>query len=213
MGRRRDPAAVQEAKGNPGRRPVAKGAPTEDGSVVEPSDLVGGLPDWIDTRKRIPRGRKGWSNAERLSKLAERIWNFVHPELVRLNLVKSLDEIALGIYCRAVAEYVDCTDTIDREGSHYEAGSYVNAAGEGGGQVLKRPHPAIRQREKAYQVIKEQGEVLGMNPSARQKMFQMALGNLSQHALPGMTGKNDADDPKQPKMDMPGSASPIGLLN
>jgi P27 family predicted phage terminase small subunit len=212
MGRRRQPAEVQEAKGNPGRRPIAKGAAKEDGTVAQPAVSTGGLPEWIDTRHRIPRGRKGWGNAARLSGLAERIWNFAHPELVRLNLVKSLDEIALGIYCRAVAEYVDCTDTIDREGAWYSATSYASTANEGPAQILKRPHPAVRQRKEAYQVIKEQGEVLGMNPSARQRMFQMLLGNVGQGRLPGMDEKpSSADEPGLPMEPKP--SSPVGLLN
>tara|TARA_R110000868_G_scaffold100109_1_gene275251 strand:+ start:1083 stop:1721 length:639 start_codon:yes stop_codon:yes gene_type:complete len=212
MGRRKQPASVIEAKGNPGRRPVAKGAPSEDGQIVQPQASTGGLPQWIDTRTRIARGKKGRGNAERLSGLAERIWNFAHPELARLNLVKSLDEIALGIYCRAVAEYVDCTDTIDREGAWYAASSYMNAPGEGVAQILKRPHPAVRQRKEAYQVIKDQGEVLGMNPSARQRMFQQLLGNLGQGRLPGMDEKPaSSEEPALPMPDVP--RSPVGLLN
>ncbi len=174
--------------------------------MLLPAASTGGLPEWIDTRTRIPRGKKGWGNAARLSTLAERIWNFAHPELTRLNLVKSLDEIALGIYCRAVAEYIDCTDAVDRDGPFYETSSPHVAK-------MHRPHPALRQRERAYQVIKDQGEVLGMNPASRQRMFQQLLGNLSQSRLPGIDEGTGArsDEPALP-MEPPGG-SPIGLLN
>lgn len=210
MGRRSQPAAVKEAKGNPGRRRIARGAAQADGAIAEPKASAGKLPDWIDTRKRV-RTKDGKVRAHRISTLAERIWNFAHPELVRLNLVKSLDEIALGIYCRAVAEYVDCTDTIDREGASYVTSSAHVAD-------IRRPHPAVRQRKEAYQVIKEQGEVLGMNPAARQRLFQALLNRAGQLPLPGHEGApaQPADGglfPPDGTATGIATTSPIGLLN
>lgn len=164
MARRAEPAAVKKAKGNPGRRPIAETAP--DASA--PAESTGSLPAWLDTRRAVGRG-KGAARSARMTGLTDQIWNFCYPELSRLNLVKQLDEIALGIFCRAVAEWIDATVTIDREGPTYVTSSnHV--------EKLHRPHPATRIRREAYAVIKDQGEVLGLNPAARQRLF-MAMAN------------------------------------
>lgn len=174
MARRPQPAAVKAIKGNPGRRKIATAE-----ARPEPAEANRTLPGWFDTRQAIPRGKKGWSNAERLSALTESVWNFIEPELRALNLVRKLDVIVLGQFCRYVAEWIDATVTIDREGATYETSSpHV--------EKMFRPHPALRQRKEAFQAIKDMSDKLGLTPAARQSLFQkMAV------QLPEKAAKND----------------------
>jgi P27 family predicted phage terminase small subunit len=142
------------------------------------------MPGFIDTRKKVGRGKVAVARAAAMSNLSQQVWDHVHGELSRLNLVQRLDETALGIFCRAVAEYAHCNVELDRDGMHYEARSYANAAADQPVQILKRLHPAFQIRREAIKVIRDQSDVLGLNPRARQQLFLMLANRGIGGALP-----------------------------
>ena len=179
MGRKADTAATKKAKGNPGRRKIVEGTKTPDGEEIVPAALPGEMPNWFDTHSRIPKNAKGRGTAERLTKLTREVWNSVYPELNRLNLVAQMDEVPLGLWCRAVAEWIDCTVEIDREGSHYETSSPHS-------KRLLREHPAVRIRARAERTIDKFGSDLGLTPAARQSLFMKLAAAGVQGLLPGM---------------------------
>ena len=200
-GRRAEPAAVKKAKGNPGRRPVR--AVSADG--VAPAQSQGAMPGFINTRGKVGRGKAAMARAAVMSSLTEQVWNHVHDELSRLNLLQRLDETALGIFCRAVAEYAQCNVELDRDGMHYDAQSYANAGPDKPVQILKRLHPAFQIRREAIKVIREQSEVLGLNPSARQRLFRDLANRGINGALPLDGGE---DKPVAARLD----ELPIGFM-
>lgn len=191
-GRRAAPAAVQEAKGNTQRRP--RRSPV---ASVEPTSSGARLPGWLDTQKRIRKVA-----AERASKLSGEIWAYLQPELSRMNLVKATDDITLGRFCRYMAEWIEYTHVLDEEGTFYITSS--PHVGE-----LRRPHPAFKQRKDIEQHLKDLGDVLGLSPSARQRlMLQLANNNGLQPAQPGQPARPEGGD-QLPGMSV---ASPIGML-
>lgn len=193
-GPRGEPAAIKRAKGNPGRRKIAEPA-------VLPADDLEAPPRWLDTSD------VGTEASRRISELAVEVWRRLHADLVRLKLLKTTDENAFGRYCRYMAEWIEYTRAIDREGSHYTTSS--EHVGE-----LKRPHPAVRFRKDVEQSLKELGEAMGLTPAARQRIFQQ----LAAQQPPLPTGAQ-APAPRSPT-DGPGSDkempsltdSPVGFL-
>lgn len=73
MGRRAQPAAVKEAKGNPGRRPLAKEGPAAGASAIAP-----------------PPGLKVGPR---------RIWERLAPELAGMRILRPSDLTAFRRYC------------------------------------------------------------------------------------------------------------------
>ncbi|QTC88178.1 phage terminase small subunit P27 family [Brevundimonas pondensis] len=93
------PAAVKQAKGNPGKRrigadPVADIAAA--GGVAPPEWLKGG-------------GLKAW--------------NRLAPNVARLKLLTPVDAEAFARYCRNLARWLKMQDELDREGETYESES------------------------------------------------------------------------------------------
>lgn len=198
MGRRAVRNEVKRAKGNPGRRPIVDKAP--EGSA--PSDAVaeGSLPDWVNTAKLIARQRPRTQKqrAEFMTGLTRQVWDFAQPELVRMNLVKKIDEPGLAIWCRAMAEYIAAIIELDRDGTTYKTESAHSG-------TLYRLHPATRMRKEALQTLREYGETLGITPMSRQRLFHM-MADAGRGALPLDRIKDDAG------LDQP-PASPVGLLS
>lgn len=195
MGRRAVRNEVKRAKGNPGRRPIVDAAPA--GAVASEASPEGSLPDWVNTAKLIakqrPRTQK--QRAEFMTGLTRQVWDFARPELVKMNLVKKIDEPALAIWCRAMAEYIAAIIELDRDGTTYTTTSPHSG-------LLHRLHPATRMRKEALQTMKEYGETLGITPMSRQRLFQM-MADAGRGALP--LDRIDDEAPTVP-------ASPVGLL-
>lgn len=193
-GRRAAPAAVREAKGNTQRR----AAPRAPVATVEPTSSGARLPGWLDTQKRIRKVA-----AERASKLAGEIWGYLQPELSRMNLVKATDDIALGRFCRYMAEWIEYTHVLDQEGTFYITSS--PHVGE-----LRRPHPAFKQRKDVEQHLKDLGDVLGLSPSARQRLMLQLANNNGLNPTTGAQAPQPEGGDQLPGMSAP--ASPIGML-
>lgn len=84
MGRRPDSAAVQEAKGNPGKRSRRKTVE----SAIEATELPDGTPTHLSERARG-------------------FWGRLYKEVKRLNFVRYTDRPTLERYCEALADYWD----------------------------------------------------------------------------------------------------------
>jgi P27 family predicted phage terminase small subunit len=93
-GRRPEPAALQDAKGNPGRRRRA--------SIVAPPAST-----W-DVKAPV-----------KLTGDAARVWAHLAPELERMKFLRPTDAQAFARYCRDVAHYWDVTQRLDEAGDTY----------------------------------------------------------------------------------------------
>lgn len=87
-GRKPDPAAVREAKGNPGKRPVPREAAAPAGKLARPSWLTG-------------RARK--------------LWESEAPKLAAMNLLRPSDGPAFARYCKNLARWIDWSIELDRD--------------------------------------------------------------------------------------------------
>lgn len=96
-GRRPEPAAVKEAKGNPGGRPI--------GAEVEVAELRDGVPEQLTAED------------------ARAVWRELAPELKRLNFLKATDVEPFARYCATVADYWDVAEKVAAEGKVYESES------------------------------------------------------------------------------------------
>lgn len=95
-GRRADPAAVKEAKGNPGKRTVTK----EEVAAVE---VVIGLKPPAE-----------------LSAAAKKLWNKHAPDLQRLNFLQASDVPAFARYCETLALFWKACRALGRKSPVYK---------------------------------------------------------------------------------------------
>lgn len=93
-GRKPQPEAVAEAKGNPGRRRRARHPPAAE------TPTSGGPPPELDGDAR-------------------RIWLAVAPELTRLNFLRDIDRQAFARYCVHLARWWELTQDIALHGETY----------------------------------------------------------------------------------------------
>ena len=95
-GRKADPAEVQAAKGNPGKRadraPVTADVPAIDGDA--PADL--------GERETI-------------------VWRKLHEDLGRLKMLRATDEWVLKRYCGTLVQYARVSDELKERGEVYDA--------------------------------------------------------------------------------------------
>lgn len=98
-GRRPDPPAVKELRGNPGKRPIPKAA------AAGPSGELGKAPAQLKTAA------------------AKRLWDEVGAELLRLNFLRPSDRPAFARYCETLARYWDVTQRMGKGGEVYTTSS------------------------------------------------------------------------------------------
>ena len=130
-GRKPKPTAVKKLEGNPGRRPLNKHEP-------KPPVGVGDAPDWLDDV-----GKNKWAQKK--------------DQLEQLNIVTTVDDDALAVYCQAYSDFVyavrfieekDCRVCVSEKGAEYQ-------------------HPMVGQRNKAAELIIKYGVHFGLTPSSR----------------------------------------------
>lgn len=102
-GRKAEPAELKEAKGNPGRRRIAK-------APVEPRELVTVAP-------------------ADLAAEARKVWDRLAPELARLKFLRETDRNAFARYCEHLAAWWAYTKALRIEGETYLAKSEHNPDG------------------------------------------------------------------------------------
>jgi len=154
--------------GNPNRERLdLDDAPPVDAFVDVLTD-VPQAPDWLV-------GKTGSAGV-----LALAAWESLAPLLVQARQLRQGDEIALGRYCRYVAEWVVMTDEID------EMGMVVIDEGPKGGQTTKA-NPLLSARRGVEAAAAALERELGLNPRARIEVQK----RLMQHVkdLPQLAGK------------------------
>lgn len=95
-GRRAEPAAVKQAKGNPGRRKIVDAPDAPAAPVAAPKDL---------------------------SAAARKVWNQLAPELSRLKFLRPSDQQAFSRYCEHLAKWWELTKDLRKEGETYGTNS------------------------------------------------------------------------------------------
>lgn len=195
-GRKPDAPALQEAKGDPGRRKGKRkttaaaraaalaAAPTSGASRLSPPAYMEGARFKTDLK----------------------VWNELVPELRELNLLHRLDRYTFAMLCTHIADWIDATEDIKKLGSYYEA-TGVNE------QKLLRLNPAVKVRQIAEKHILEIGAKFGMNPFDRYKLLRdqaaAGFGGLWEHAK---AKEDEAAQAERAGEDGEEAADPVGMF-
>ncbi len=149
-GRKPDTPEQQALKGAPGKRMSSKEVVARRASAKVAPIQIGNVrpPRWLK------RSRK-----------ATEIWNDVLPQLLQLNLATQLDAMALGRYCRYVAEWIAADLTVQKEGTWFEA-TGTN------GEPTKKRHPAWQACQDIEKMLRDTEASFGMRPDARYKIMR-----------------------------------------
>lgn len=111
----------------------------------------------------IPAGVSGVAGTPRcptwLTKAQKVVWKWLVSTLEKHGTVSQSDVHVMAAYCVAQARVEKANAVIEEEGEYYETDT---------GQ--KKRHPACAELSKGIQEVKQLGELLGLNPLARQKM-------------------------------------------
>jgi P27 family predicted phage terminase small subunit len=186
-----DPAAVKEAKGNPGRRPIGADPVTDDQAgashgeiTTAPNDVV--PPVWL-------KGK------------ALDVWNRIGPRLVKMRLLSPIDAEPFARYCRNFARWEKMQTELDERGETYESESQHGK--------LRRIDPSFMIADRLERSLMAIEDRFGLSPSERQRVYAARAANPNATDLFGWPiagGKA-----KKPDEDAPvrGKSSPVGLLN
>jgi P27 family predicted phage terminase small subunit len=158
-GRKSEPAELKEAKGNPGRRALAK-----PGEVAEIPVLTGGAPDQL--------------NAD-----GKRIWAEIVPQLAHIRLVRDTDRSVLARYCDSLAEYWAVTKRL-RDRRKGRGGGYTYEAEKIGGGTMLRLNPLFTVQDRLHRRLESLEDRLGLNPRARQEILYRLANAGMQGSLP-----------------------------
>lgn len=177
-GRKPQTAQQQAMKGAPGKRmSQAEAAAIRTSTKLAPVQIGNVRPP-----KWLKKSRK-----------ATEIWNDVLPQLLQLNLATQLDALALGRYCRYVAEWIAADLTVQKEGTWYDA---VGTNGE----PTKKRHPAWQACQDIEKMLRETEAAFGMRPDARYKIMR------DQAASHGLMPLFDRGEQREEKADPSPSA-------
>ncbi len=199
--RRRGPppksAALRRAQGNPSKRPFVEEGTTVASALAamtiekEPASFQ--PPDWL-----ILGEPQDESSRRRLARAGD-IWDTARAELMRLNLLKAGDEIPLGRYCRYMAEWMDLSAEIDRNGFERET---RNVKGDSKFDLAT----AFRARSTLETELRSLEDRLGLSPQARTALLKQ----LAQRLPMQSTNEKRRGSPERGHCDSHGSV--VGFL-
>lgn len=191
-GPRPQPAAIKRAKGNPSRRKIAE--PEQLPTEAAPADAIA-------PRSTLPAPKQ-------LTAAQREVWEAFVPELVGMRLMKATDIAAFGRYCAWTVKW--------NEAERRMRTAKLVTVTESEHVVMERMSKWLMVMvhiDKRLEAIEER---FGMNPSARQRIFQQLANQNPQLPLGGgaqapadATKPAPAAAPTLPMTD----ASPVGLLN
>lgn len=212
------PAAVQEAKGNPGKR---QGAAALHERVK--AEAGAGLPTGASSPDPLSAGAGGggseiaevavpmlappdWINADGLA-----VWNRLAPKLATMRILGTLDLDAFARYCQNFGRWVKLQKRLDAEGE-----TYTSESPHG---TYHRSHPAFAIADRLDRALERAEANFALNPADRQRLFAARAaagagaggGDLFGHQAPAATSK-PGDQAEGQAMPAP-EKRPIGFLN
>ncbi len=189
MGRKAQPASVNAAKGNPGKRSRPRPS-TAKGAKGEPSTAKPARDDLAAVSKGgVPR---------ELTKEGKVIWNIIAPMLVKSNFYHPTYRLSLTRYCDTVAEYWKVTRKLRR-------GSYTYEAKKVGGGTMLRFNPLFMVQDRLARRLDTLEHNFGLNPRARGEVMARLT---EQIALP----LGEPDTPVPGPVPDPAHESAVGFL-
>lgn len=155
-GRNPKPAALKQAQGNPGRRPI----------VDAPADLAAADPN-VD-QAPAPKPRVSLKKLFKIKSDAQKVYDLIAPELKRINFLRSTDDPAFWRYCDTLARYWKVTKALaDKGGETYECKTTT-------GETMHRLRPEFIVQERLARRLDTMEDRFGLTPMSRQQ-YMMAL--------------------------------------
>lgn len=191
-GRRPDPAAIQEAKGNPGHRPRAKSAVKHEEELPQADSAARVLPF------KIPAS-------------AKKVHDLVGPQLRAINMLRPTDEPAFWRYCDTMASYWGVTEKLQRlGGATYKCKTTT-------GETMHRIRPEFIVQERLARRLDTLEDRFGLTPMARQQ-YLLALMRNPQGQLPLSNPRSEQPDDEmpigpEPMRDAPPAVGGLRALN
>lgn len=144
MGRKSTPTSLKVLRGNPGKRPINTDEPQPDllCSVPEPP--------------------------ENLGEIARQEWGRLAGELISLKLLTALDTTMLEVYCESYEQYRQAEAEIKTHFKKFKkyTVTYTNKANN----ENEVPHPALRIKREALDIMRSVGSEFGFTPASRTKL-------------------------------------------
>lgn len=138
------PSAVNARRGNPGKRAVNHDEPRPK--------LVAKVPTPPKT----------------LGDVAKAEWKRLASELIKLKLLSVLDMTMLEIYCENYEQYRQADEELK---AHFKrTGEYTVKHTNKAGHENDIPHPALRIRREALEMMRSIGGEFGFTPSSRSRL-------------------------------------------
>lgn len=145
-GRAPTPTNLVHLRGNPGKRALPKDEPKPD----------------LFTDSNVPTPPKN------LDRIGAAEWKRLAAELCTLGLLSELDTTMLEVYCSNYAQYRQADNEVAK---HFkEKKSYLVEYTNKAGKTNLVPHPSIRIRDNALQMMRSIGSEFGFTPSSRSRM-------------------------------------------
>lgn len=157
-GRRGDTPALQQAKGNPGRRKGAVAARIAEAERV--AQLLAAAPSDGDDVLAPPAMLN-----DPLAAAALKVWQDYAPELRRTQRLGKIHRLSFAMFCVYMGEWIAACEDIRQNG-------YSQKVKAVAGGVMERMRPVVAWREMAYKNATDLGGLFGLTPREEYSLFR-----------------------------------------
>ncbi len=194
MGRRADPPAVQQAKGNPGRR-VSK----VEKRRQEAKRVAELLADSLASASGVEPPAMIANDPA-----AAAMWRELAPLLVKTHRLQPQHRPLFFTFCVYYAEWVLAKEAVDRDG-------HVTNVKTVSGSMMPRTHPMVRIRDEALKHALELSKRFGLTPADEYSLFKDQAVAAANN--PGLFGALPAQRPNEEAAQPASNAGVIGRLS
>lgn len=198
MGRRPDPAALQHAKGNPGKRL------TKAERQRQESERIAGLMAAAPTANGDPLAPPAFLDERFAPALA--IWREYAPKLAETNRLGDMHRHTFALFCVYMGEWVAANEEIAVKGPSQRIKNVS-------GSYREVDRPAVARRATAFAAVMELSEHFGFTPHDEYALMkdQVAVGQLGLFGGHTKPAAGATPQPELPAAGMPAD-DPIGAL-
>jgi len=197
MGRTADPAALQQAKGNPGRRKSAVVKRLEEAERV--AALLSASPDGGDPLA-VPAMIQGQHAAAAIA-----VWRELAPRLAKTHRLQAQHRPMFATFCVYFAEWVIANEDISVKGHTQRVKTVV-------GGSMERMRPIVAVRDRAFERVMELSKRFGLTPADEYSLFKdQAVAAMTNPGLFGVPQQQQ--QPAAPAGEQTQQAPLIGRMN
>ena len=195
MGRTADPAALQVAKGNPGRRRSAIAKRLDEAERV--AALLGAPADGDPLA--VPAIIQGPTAAAAIA-----VWRDLAPQLARTHRLQPQHRPMFAAFCVYFAEWVIANEDVAAKGHTQRVKTTV-------GGSMERIRPIVAVRDRALERVLELSKRFGLTPADEYSLFKDQA--LAAANNPGLFGKLEQQPQLAVTPEPPSAGGVIGRMN